>query len=236
MKKLFLLLGLLACSSATYAAKLNEDLSAIEDHITGRIGVSVWDTQTDEKWDYRGDERFPMMSTFKTLACATMLNQMDTGKLDKNATAKVEERNMVVWSPVMDRMAGQTTRIEHACEAAMLMSDNTAANIVLRSIGGPRGVTLFLRSLGDKATRLDRFEPRLNEAKPGDKQDTTTPNAMVNTLHTLLEGDALSYESRIQLKIWMRIIRFRIHLFVQSYRKVGRLPTALALAVLALGA
>ncbi|WP_186175550.1 CARB/PSE/RTG family carbenicillin-hydrolyzing class A beta-lactamase [Vibrio jasicida] len=204
MKKLFLLLGLLVCSSATYAAKLNEDISAIEQHIAGRIGVAIWDTQSNEHWDYRGDERFPMMSTFKTLACATMLNQMDTGKLDKNATAKVEERNMVVWSPVMDRMAGQTTRIEHACEAAMLMSDNTAANIVLRSIGGPRGVTLFLRSLGDKATRLDRFEPRLNEAKPGDKQDTTTPSAMVNTLHTLLEGDALSYESRIQLKIWMQ--------------------------------
>ncbi|CAH1565019.1 CARB/PSE/RTG family carbenicillin-hydrolyzing class A beta-lactamase [Vibrio rotiferianus] len=204
MKKLLLLLGLLASSSVTYAAKLNEDLAAIEQHIGGRIGVSVWDTQNDEHWDYRGDERFPMMSTFKTLACATMLKDMDSEKLDKNATAKVEERNIVVWSPVMDRMAGQTTRIEHACEAAMLMSDNTAANIVLRSIGGPHGVTRFLRSIGDKATRLDRFEPRLNEAKPGDKQDTTTPNAMVNTLHTLLEGDALSYESRIQLKIWMQ--------------------------------
>lgn len=204
MKKLLLLLGLLASSSVTYAAKLNEDLAAIEQHIGGRIGVSVWDTQNDEHWDYRGDERFPMMSTFKTLACATMLSDMDSEKLDKNATAKVEERNIVVWSPVMDRMAGQTTRIEHACEAAMLMSDNTAANIVLRSIGGPNGVTRFLRSIGDGATRLDRFEPRLNEAKPGDKQDTTTPNAIVNTLHTLLEGDALSYESRIQLKIWMQ--------------------------------
>ncbi|ASI94660.1 CARB/PSE/RTG family carbenicillin-hydrolyzing class A beta-lactamase [Vibrio rotiferianus] len=204
MKKLLLLLGLLASSNVTYAAKLNEDLAAIEQHIGGRIGVSVWDTQNDEHWDYRGDERFPMMSTFKTLACATMLSEMDSEKLDKNATAKVEERNIVVWSPVMDRMAGQTTRIEHACEAAMLMSDNTAANIVLRSIGGPNGVTRFLRSIGDGATRLDRFEPRLNEAKPGDKQDTTTPNAIVNTLHTLLEGDALSYESRIQLKIWMQ--------------------------------
>lgn len=204
MKKLLLLLGLLASSSVTYAAKLNEDSAAIEQHIGGRIGVSVWDTQNDEHWDYRGDERFPMMSTFKTLACATMLSEMDSEKLDKNATAKVEERNIVVWSPVMDRMAGQTTRIEHACEAAMLMSDNTAANIVLRSIGGPNGVTRFLRSIGDGATRLDRFEPRLNEAKPGDKQDTTTPNAIVNTLHTLLEGDALSYESRIQLKIWMQ--------------------------------
>ncbi|CAE6918092.1 Beta-lactamase [Vibrio sp. B1REV9] len=204
MKKLLLLMGLLAFSSATYAAQLNEDLAAIEQHISGRLGVSVWDTQTDKRWDYRGDERFPMMSTFKTLACAMMLHDMDNGKLDRNATAKVEERNVVVWSPVMDRMVGQTTRIEHACEATMLMSDNTAANIILRSIGGPKNVTLFLRSIGDKATRLDRFEPRVNEAKPGDSQDTTTPNAMVNTLHTLLETDALSYESRVQLKIWMQ--------------------------------
>ncbi|EDP59525.1 CARB/PSE/RTG family carbenicillin-hydrolyzing class A beta-lactamase [Vibrio sp. AND4] len=204
MKKRLLLLVLLTCSGATYAAKLNEAISAIEEHISGRIGVSVWDTQTDERWDYRGDERFPMMSTFKTLACATMLSNMDNETLDKNATAKVEKHNMVVWSPVMDRMAGQTIRIEHACEAAMLMSDNTAANIVLRSIDGPQGVTKFLRSIGDKITRLDRFEPTLNEANPGDKQDTTTPNAMVNTLNTLLESDALSYESRIQLKIWMQ--------------------------------
>ncbi|MGR5067755.1 MULTISPECIES: CARB/PSE/RTG family carbenicillin-hydrolyzing class A beta-lactamase [Vibrio] len=204
MKKLLLLFELLVFSSATYAAQLNVNLAAIEQHIAGRIGVSVWDTQTDEQWDYRGDERFPMMSTFKTLACATMLSDMDSGKLNKNATAKVEERNIVVWSPVMDRMTGQTTRVEHACEAAMLMSDNTAANIVLRSVGGPRVVTMFLRSIGDKATRLDRYEPGLNEATPGDKQDTTTPNAMVNTLHTLLEGEALSYESRTQLKIWMQ--------------------------------
>ncbi|AXY03353.1 CARB/PSE/RTG family carbenicillin-hydrolyzing class A beta-lactamase [Vibrio alfacsensis] len=204
MKKLLLMIGLMVCSNATYATKLNEDLASIEQHISGRLGVSVWDTQTDQRWDYRGDERFPMMSTFKTLACATMLHAMDNDKLDRNATAKVEERNVVVWSPVMDRMVGQTTRIEHACEATMLMSDNTATNIVLRSVGGPKNVTLFLRSIGDKATRLDRFEPRVNEAKPGDSQDTTTPNAMVNTLHTLLEGDSLSYESRIQLKIWMQ--------------------------------
>ncbi|EGR0897325.1 CARB family carbenicillin-hydrolyzing class A beta-lactamase [Vibrio parahaemolyticus] len=204
MKKLFLLVGLMVCSTVSYASKLNEDISLIEKQTSGRIGVSVWDTQMDERWDYRGDERFPLMSTFKTLACATMLSDMDSGKLNKNATARIDERNIVVWSPVMDKLAGQSTRIEHACEAAMLMSDNTAANLVLNEIGGPKAVTLFLRSIGDKATRLDRLEPRLNEAKPGDKRDTTTPNAMVNTLHTLMEDNALSYESRTQLKIWMQ--------------------------------
>ncbi|HHF0504307.1 TPA: CARB family carbenicillin-hydrolyzing class A beta-lactamase [Vibrio antiquarius] len=204
MKKLFLLAGLMVCSTLSYSSQLNEDISLIEQQTSSRIGVSVWDTQTDERWDYRGDERFPLMSTFKTLACATMLSDMDSGKLSKNATAKVDERSIVVWSPVMDKLAGQNTRVEHACEAAMLMSDNTAANLVLNEIGGPKAVTMFLRSIGDKATRLDRLEPRLNEATPGDNRDTTTPNAMVNTLRTLIEGETLSYESRVQLKIWMQ--------------------------------
>ncbi|MFH4487717.1 CARB family carbenicillin-hydrolyzing class A beta-lactamase [Vibrio diabolicus] len=204
MKKLFLLAGLIVCSTLSYASQLNEDISLIEQQTSSRIGVSVWDTQTDERRDYRGDERFPLMSTFKTLACATMLSDMDSGKLSKNATAKVDERSIVVWSPVMDKLAGQNTRVEHACEAAMLMSDNTAANLVLNEIGGPKAVTMFLRTIGDKATRLDRLEPRLNEATPGDNRDTTTPNAMVNTLRTLIEGETLSYESRVQLKIWMQ--------------------------------
>ncbi|MBS9880253.1 CARB family carbenicillin-hydrolyzing class A beta-lactamase [Vibrio sp. 665] len=204
MKKLILLAGLMVCSTLSYASQLNEDISLLEQQTSSRIGVSVWDTQADERWDYRGDERFPLMSTFKTLACAKMLSDMDSGKLSKNATAKVDERSIVVWSPVMDKLAGQNTRIEHACEAAMLMSDNTAANLVLNEIGGPKAVTMFLRTIGDKATRLDRIEPRLNEATPGDSRDTTTPNAILNTLRTLVEGETLSYESRVQLKIWMQ--------------------------------
>ncbi|EIL2906538.1 CARB family carbenicillin-hydrolyzing class A beta-lactamase [Vibrio alginolyticus] len=204
MKKLFLLAGLMVCSTLSYASQLNEDISLLEQQTSSRIGVSVWDTQADERWDYRGDERFPLMSTFKTLACAKMLSDMDSGKLSKNATAKVDERSIVVWSPVMDKLVGQNTRIEHACEAAMLMSDNTAANLVLNEIGGPKAVTMFLRTIGDKATRLDRIEPRLNEATPGDSRDTTTPNAILNTLRTLVEGETLSYESRVQLKIWMQ--------------------------------
>ncbi|EPP5351652.1 CARB family carbenicillin-hydrolyzing class A beta-lactamase [Vibrio alginolyticus] len=204
MKKLFLLAGLMVCSTLSYASQLNEDISLLEQQTSSRIGVSVWDTQADERWDYRGDERFPLMSTFKTLACAKMLSDMDSSKLSKNATAKVDERSIVVWSPVMDKLAGQNTRIEHACEAAMLMSDNTAANLVLNEIGGPKAVTMFLRTIGDKATRLDRIEPRLNEATPGDSRDTTTPNAILNTLRTLVEGETLSYESRVQLKIWMQ--------------------------------
>lgn len=194
----------MVCSPLSHASKLHEDISLLEQQIVGRIGVSVWDTQTDKHWAYRGDERFPLVGTFKTLTCATMLSEMDNGALSKNATVAIEKSNIVVWSPIMDKLAGQSVRTEHACEAAMLMNDNTAANLVLEQIGGPRSVTLFLRSIGDKATRLDRTDPRFKEATTNDKLDTTTPNAMVNTLETLIDGDVLSYQSRVQLKIWMQ--------------------------------
>ena len=61
------------------------------------------------------------------------------------------------------------------CAAAIDWSDNTAANLILDAIGGPAGFTAFARSLGDSTTRLDRNEPSLNTAIPGDERDTTTP-------------------------------------------------------------
>ncbi|CAE6943421.1 class A beta-lactamase [Vibrio sp. B1FLJ16] len=204
MKKLFFLIALMVCSPLSHANKLHEDISLLEQEIDGRIGISIWNTHSDRHWNYRGDERFPLVGTFKTLACATMLYKMEAGTLKRNATAAVEEHKIVGWSPIMDQMTGQDVRIEHACEAAMLMNDNTAANLVLQQIGGPKSVTLFLRTLGDNSTRLDSLEPKVHDALPGENIDTTTPNAIVKTLETLIDGDALSYESRVQLKIWMQ--------------------------------
>ena len=204
MKKLFLLMALMVCSPLSHANKLHEDISLLEQQIDGRIGISIWNTQSDRHWDYHGNDRFPLVGTFKTLACATMLHKMEAGILEKNATATIEKRTIVGWSPIMEQMMGQEVRIEHACEAAMLMSDNTAANLVLNQIGGPRSVTHFLRKLGDNATRLDSFEPKINQVQPKGRLDTTTPNAIVKTLEVLINGDVLSYESRTQLKIWMQ--------------------------------
>ncbi len=204
MKKLFLLMALMVCSPLSLANKLHEDISLLEQEIEGRIGISIWNTHSGKHWSYRGDERFPLVGTFKTLACATMLYKMDTGILQRDISASVEERNIVGWSPVTEQLSGQDVRLEHACEAAMLMNDNTAANLVLRQIGGPKSVTLFLRTLGDNKTRLDSLEPKVHDAQPGENIDTTTPNAIVDTLGALIDGDTLSYESRVQLKIWMQ--------------------------------
>ena len=97
---------------------------------------------------------------------------------------------------------GEATSAE-LCEAAMTLSDNTAGNLLLASIGGPQGLTAFVRSLGDEVTRLDRIETELNEAAPDDLRDTTTPDAMAADLRALALGDVLSTKSRTQLVSWL---------------------------------
>ncbi|MFT5234874.1 MAG: beta-lactamase class A [Shewanella sp.] len=204
MNKILFCSCLLFTSSFVSASNLDEVMTLIEQRISGRIGVSIFDTQSKQSWDRNGNERFPMMSTFKTLACAKMLQDLDSGHLDMNTETEVKADKLLAWSPVTQKLVGSTITVQKACEATMLTSDNTAANIVLQHVGGPQGVTDFLRSVGDNVTRLDRTEPELNQANPGDLRDTTTPNAMVKTLNNLLLGGVMTEVSKTQLKFWMQ--------------------------------
>ncbi|MGF1850338.1 class A beta-lactamase [Vibrio satsumensis] len=203
MKKSILLSSCLCISFLSTASTLNDSVYSIEQRTLGRIGVSVLDS-TDQQWHYKGNERFPMMSTFKTLACAKMLQDSDRDILDISTMAPVKSDELIAWSPITTNMVGSSITIENACEATMKTSDNTAANIVLQHIGGPLGVTEFLRLTGDEVTQLDRFEPELNQAKADDPRDTTTPNAMNKTLRHILFEDVLAQNSKKQLKEWMQ--------------------------------
>jgi len=175
----------------------------VEAQLTAKVGVAIYDVNTAQRWQYNGDSRFPLMSTFKTLACAKLLDDVNNGEQSFATTTTITADSLITWSPVTKHLVGEQVSLKQACAATMLQSDNTAANIVLNGIGGPKGLTQFLRELGDDVTRLDRVEPFLGEARKGDLRDTTTANAMVNTLNTLLFTDRLSLSSRNQLKQWM---------------------------------
>ena len=116
------------------------------------------------RWDYKGDETFPLTSTFKTIACAKLLHDNDSGRLDIEDKVKVKESDIMEYSPVMKNYIGQEVTLNSCmCQAAMHTSDNTAANIIIESVGGTQSITNFVRDIGDKRTRLDRIEPDLNE-------------------------------------------------------------------------
>ena len=186
-----LLIPSVVFASSSKFQQVEQDVKAIEVSLSARIGVSVLDTQNGEYWDYNGNQRFPLTSTFKTIACAKLLYDAEQGKVNPNSTVEIKKADLVTYSPVIEKQVGQAITLDDACFATMTTSDNTAANIILSAVGGPKGVTDFLRQIGDKETRLDRIEPDLNEGKLGDLRDTKTPKAIASTLNNQVTGNLL---------------------------------------------
>jgi beta-lactamase class A len=175
----------------------------IEREIRGRLGVSVLYTASDRQFGFRSLERFPMCSTFKLLAAALVLWRVDQGNERLDRHVPIRHSDIIAYSPAAEQRVGNDMTVAELCEAAVTLSDNTAANLLLASFGGPHAVTAFARSLGDRVTRLDRKEPALNESIPRDPRDTTTPTAMLGNIRKLVLGDALTAPSRKQLTTWL---------------------------------
>lgn len=183
--------------------QLADRIHRIEDDLHARIGIVVSDTGSDWTWAYRADERFPMNSTVKTVICAAILARADRGGLTLDEQLPVRQDDVLSYAPVTKSRAGAEMTVGELCDAALDMSDNTAANLLVRRLGGPQEVTAFLRGIGDDVSRADRLEPELNIFTPNDPRDTTTPAAMTRDWRVLLLGDALTPSSRRQLAAWM---------------------------------
>jgi beta-lactamase class A len=206
LKGLVLTGAAVALARPAWAVAKSDDaearLARLEQRRGGRLGVAIHDTGGGRRAAHRGDERFLMCSTFKLLLAAAVLERVDRGeeKLDRRIVFGKDV--LLEWAPVTSKHVGSPgMTISALCEAAITLSDNTAANLLLKQVGGPQAVTALARSLGDPLTRLDRTEPTLNRHN-GDK-DTTTPAAMLGVVHKLLLGDALSDASRERLTNWL---------------------------------
>jgi beta-lactamase class A len=176
-------------------------LKELEAATSARIGVAAIDTASGLPLYWRESERFTLCSTFKLPLVASVLARADSGKEDLARVVRYQPGELLDVSPVTRANVATGLKIDALCEAAIRYSDNTAANLLLASIGGPQSLTQWLRGLDDEVTRLDRIEPALNVAD-GDK-DTTTPAAMLGTLKTILLGAALLPASRARLTAWL---------------------------------
>ena len=180
-------------------ARAEPNFAALEAKSGGRLGVAVLDTQNGRKLQYRADERFAMCSTFKLLLAAAVLARIEAQKDRADRVVRYGKSDLVTYSPSTEKHVTDGMTVWALCEAILQLSDNTAANLLLDTIGGPAGWTAYARSLGDQISRLDRKEIELNTAIPGDPRDTTTPAAMLGNLRKVLLGDALSPSSRRRL-------------------------------------
>jgi beta-lactamase class A len=179
-------------------------LSELESSALGRLGVHIRDTATGQEYGYRSDERFLMLSSFKLLASALVLHRVDARLDSLERSIPYTRGDLVTWSPVTETHVGRgRMTLAELCEATLTTSDNTAANLILSSYGGPAALTAYARQLGDTVTRLDRTEPELNVKHPDGPLDTTTPRAMLGTMQKIVLGDALTAQSRERLQQWL---------------------------------
>jgi beta-lactamase class A len=183
--------------------RLPAAFAQLEQTNRGRLGVAVLDTATGERSDYRADERFPMCSTFKFLLASAVLQRVDRHQETLDRVIAIPPKPLLFNSPLTEPHAGGAMTVAALCHATLTRSDNTAANLLLETLGGPAGITSFSRSIGDTVTRLDRMETSLNESLAGDPRDTTSPTAMAGDLESVLLGSVLSRPSRDQLTLWM---------------------------------
>jgi len=175
----------------------------LEAQVGGRIGVSALDTGSGRRLRYRADERFAMCSTFKALAASVILHRVDTDCETLERRIMIRKSDPKGWSPVTEKHVGREMTVEALCAAAVCYSDNGAGNLLLGALGGPPGLNGYLRSIGDRVTRLDRWELELNRVWPHDVRDTTSPDAMTENLRKLVLGQALSQASRERLTGWL---------------------------------
>jgi len=191
-------------AAAAESKEFSSRVSRLEGESGGRLGVAVISTNGAPIFSYRSDERFAMCSTFKALLGALVLSRVDAGQESLDREIRYTSADILDYAPITkERLAIGRMTVRELNAASIQYSDNTAANLLLKEVGGPAALTKYLRSIGDRVTRLDRNEPSLNANLPNDPRDTSTPAAMARTLQKLLTGKSLSAASREQLKAWM---------------------------------
>jgi len=175
----------------------------IETETGGRLGVALVDSKGALILGFNRDERFAMCSTFKAPLAAAILTGAEGGKFGLEGQISFTKADILDYAPVVKKN-GKRGRMsmEELAAAAVEVSDNSAANLLLPMIGGPEGLTMFIRAHGDTVTRLDRTEPTLNENVEGDERDTTSPAAMAGLMGRLIFRD-LKTESAGKLRGWL---------------------------------
>jgi beta-lactamase class A len=178
------------------------DFRLLEREFGARLGVYAVDTGTGRELAYRADDRFGFASTFKALAAGAILRRTTIDGLAKRLT--YGRADLVTYSPVTEQHVATGMTLREVLDAAVRYSDNTAANLLFRELGGPSGLAEALRDIGDTTTHVDRIEPDLSDTAPGDIRDTSTPRAMATSLRAFTVGDALPEDERALLTELLR--------------------------------
>jgi beta-lactamase class A len=180
---LFCVLALVAqpAAAATSASLVNleQQLASMVAGKSSDVGIAALDLNTGETISIKGDTPFPMASTVKVAIAALYLSQVDKGQ-----------------KTLDDTVHGQSVRT--LMNKMLIYSDNHAADILFKDVGGPRAVHHYLTSNGIHGVRVDRTIAQLLAAKRDlwDARDSSTPKGMIELLKRIYKAEIISPKSR----------------------------------------
>ena len=177
------------------------DFAGLEQAYGARIGVYALDLETNREVSYQADERFAYCSTFKVLAAGALLQQNSLEQLEQRV--QYTDAEILSYAPVTRQHVATGMTRRELCEASLRYSDNTAANLVVKELGGVQSLQRTLDALGDKITEPAGMEPELNERLPGDSRDTSTPRQLAADLQAYTIGEVLPADKKAVLLSWM---------------------------------
>lgn len=151
-------------------ALLDREVGAIAERARpGVLGVGLMNLESGEVWLFNGDLRFPMQSVFKAPLGAAVLAEVDAGRLDLEQPITLTENDISPpHSPIADAWPARSDyTVRELLVAATGESDNTAADVLMKLIGGPGAVTAWLDDDHVNEIRIDRYERELQPDSAG---------------------------------------------------------------------
>ncbi len=121
-------------------------------------------------WVSDAEARFPMQSVFKVFLAAAALAAVDAGQLTLSEPITLTRQDLVPWySVIVKKWRGEsmTLPIADLIALAVQESDNLAADVLMKRIGGPVAVTTWLRGKAIEGISVDRYEKEIQPDSQG---------------------------------------------------------------------
>lgn len=148
-----------AAPIAVELERLERELAELATLGGGVVGVGVIHLETGREVFLNGATRFPMASTYKVPIAVELLHRVDQGELRLDSMIVLQPGDISPGSGTLARLyqhPGVSLSLRNLMELMLLISDNSATDVVLRAAGGPQSVTERMRTIGLKDIRVDR--------------------------------------------------------------------------------
>jgi beta-lactamase class A len=144
--------------------RVEREIERVSQIAGGVVGASAVHLESGRTVSFHGDERFPMASTFKIPIAVTLLHRVDVGEVKLDQMVEIHTSDLHPGSGTLTdlfRAPGTALSVRNLMELMLVISDNSAADILLRLAGGPEAVTARMRDLGISGVTVNRSTARL---------------------------------------------------------------------------